>query len=126
MRPSPARPSSVTTGRPAAAQAFIPPARLCTRTPGGGEQVGGLARAVAGAADGDHRQLRGERGGIEPAEREVPGLGRVAGGPLLGLADVEQERAAGDEQAAAAGSRSGEPGGRLIVAVPPGDQRMSG
>ena len=104
----PGVPSSVTTSRPAAAHARIPPVRLTASNPCARRNRVALG-ATTGAADRDDAAIGGELAGTrrELAERDELSVGRVARLPLVDLAHVEQCRARVEEGASVARSDLG-------------------
>ena len=90
---APAR--SAISGRPEAAQDCMPPATLTADTPCWDRNATTRADRAA-----DHVQRVGRGHLVEPAgelaHRHVPGVGCVARGPLVVLADVEQHGVLGE------------------------------
>ena len=97
---TPGEPASVTTSKPPACHAFMPPTVFTASKPVGDQQLGHRPRPGARAADGHDaavtRELAGT--GLHLAHRHVHRTGRVPGLPLVGLPHVEEEGAAGDRR----------------------------
>ena len=92
----PGDPSSRTTGRPAAAHAFIPPSRFTASSPHERSSSVAFADRAPGPADAHDRLVRAaaRRAPVEARERPEPRVRRVTCFPFVRFAHIEKYRRA--------------------------------